>query len=223
MADASDRLRYVLDGLPFRSTGRQLVPRADGAERDNAQRTSGSARTALWEPDRRDHRRRWRPPPITPARAVRITGRAGPHRLRMDPCRVWGHRGEGSPSAWKRQPTPVDAISECWSGCVLGGQVGPVGGSGRGPVHPVRRTSRTAGASAGRAAPRVGGQGRGPPVTRSPPSGVGCGIRSCWPTGTSRSPGPTSERAAGTSGSPGRGQRRTPPRADRSGHRPVAQ
>ena len=47
---------------------------------------------------------------------MRITGRAGPHRLRMDPCRVWGHRGEGSPSAWKRQPTPVDAISECWSG-----------------------------------------------------------------------------------------------------------
>jgi len=39
-----------------------------------------------------------------------------PHQLRTATYRVRGHRGEGSPSTWKRQPTPVDAVSECWSG-----------------------------------------------------------------------------------------------------------
>jgi hypothetical protein len=39
-----------------------------------------------------------------------------PHQLRTPTYRVRGHRGEGSPSTWKRQPTPVDAVSECWSG-----------------------------------------------------------------------------------------------------------
>ena len=102
--------------------------------------------------------------------------------------------GVGPP--WRGLPVGLEAPTHpggCHIGvlvrCVVGGQVGPVGGSGRGPVHPVRRTSRTAGASAGRAALRVDGQGRGPPVTRSPPLGVGCGSAVAGRPGPADHPG----------------------------------
>ena len=57
-----------------------------------------------------------------------------PHQLRTATYRVRGHRGEGSPSTWRRQPTPVDAGSEGWSGAW--GQPGRPGSARTRPGSP---------------------------------------------------------------------------------------